>query len=333
MADYGRGQNVLFRDTYTAGEAMANTYRLLKYSTTADKQVTIADDATAMIAGCMKGEETYDSGETIEVVQFGRVKLKAGGTITRGDLVKASTDGVAITFGTTGAAYIAGKALQSAVSGDIFEAFLFPMFYNAESSDLAGVTNVSGGDLYITTDTDVSGAFSVTGASTLTGALNVTGDTTLTGDFSYTGHKDGQTMLLNAFQFPVPASEIVANADGAYATTGLSAVKVYLPLSGLKVGDELVSYNTLGAVTSSGNTVTVDAKIQSISKAGVNTTLSGGSMTQVSKTANYTMDEATTFDTVQTVATDFHYNCEFTVTTATNTTATINGIELVVNRK
>jgi hypothetical protein len=345
MENYGRGENKLFGDTYVCGEAMANTNRILKYSTAADRTLLLATDATEPIAGVMPDGETYLINETIKGIQLGRVKVKITGTVTAGDRIKAGAAGVGVTFGTTGAGYILGFALTSGVSGDIIEVFEFPMFYNAEGAAISSVTKLSGGILYIETatsitgdltvvgNTDLTGTFDVTGATTLTGATEVVGTTTLD-DLVLGGHKDGQSLHLNAFQYPVPASEMVPNNDGAYAASNLTAVALYLPLSALKAGDEIVSFILKGAITNtSDGTTTVDCSIYKVADDGTNTLLSGGAMTQVSKTAAYTMSETTTFSTAQTIATGFQYVAVFAVTTPVKATATINGIELAVNRK
>jgi hypothetical protein len=56
--------------------------------------------------------------------------MKAGGTITSGDFVKQSTDGTVVSGGDSGARDI-GTALESAISGDLFEVAPFACIIRA----------------------------------------------------------------------------------------------------------------------------------------------------------------------------------------------------------
>lgn len=58
---------------------------------------------------------------------IGTVRLKAGGTIAAGALLQLTATGTVITDAATGARVIVGRAMESAVSGDLFEAIvIFP---------------------------------------------------------------------------------------------------------------------------------------------------------------------------------------------------------------
>lgn len=97
--------------------------RAVKLNTTAE-QAVVATDATGRLLGL-----TYDSataaGQEIGVVVSGTAKATAAGTIARGAAVTATTGGAVIAT-TTAEDYILGYALQSAVSGDVFEVQLAP---------------------------------------------------------------------------------------------------------------------------------------------------------------------------------------------------------------
>jgi len=139
--------------------------------------------------------------------------------------------------------------------------------------------------------------------------------------------------MCNAFQYPAPGTDFTPEQKGAGLAASKTAKKCWVPLNMLKIGDEIIGYKVLGVLTSGGNTVTVDAKISKIAKAGTVTNITGGGITQVSKSAAYTMDEACTLTTKETVATDYMYNIEIAGTTAATTTIKVVGVELRFNRK
>ena len=139
--------------------------------------------------------------------------------------------------------------------------------------------------------------------------------------------------MCNAIQYPAPGTDFTPEQKGAALVASRTGKKCWIPLNMLKIGDEIISYKVLGRVTSSGNTVTVDAKIAKIAKVGTVTNITGGAITQVSKSAAYTLDEECTLTTLETVATDYMYNIEIAGTTAATTTIKIVGVELRFNRK
>lgn len=63
-----------------------------------------------------------------ELCVLGITKAKAGGTITRGDRIKAAAGGEVVTAVAADSAsgYVCGWAMESAVDGDIFQIFFFP---------------------------------------------------------------------------------------------------------------------------------------------------------------------------------------------------------------
>jgi hypothetical protein len=68
------------------------------------------------------------SGDRLEVVLIGVAEVKAGGSITRGDLVTSDASGQAIAAAPAEGInkQVIGKALASAVSGDVFPILLAP---------------------------------------------------------------------------------------------------------------------------------------------------------------------------------------------------------------
>lgn len=139
--------------------------------------------------------------------------------------------------------------------------------------------------------------------------------------------------MVNGINCPAPGTDFTPEQKGAILAASKTAKKCWIPLNCLKIGDEILSYKLTGPVTSGGNAVTVDAKIAKIAKAGTVTNITGGAITQVSKTAGYTMDEECTLTDRETVATDYMYGIEIVSTTGAACTAIITGVELRFNRK
>jgi hypothetical protein len=105
----------------STGDLSAAEFVIVKISTTVDQNVVIAAAATDPIIGVLQNKPK--AGEPAVVRWGGSTKVIAGGTITAGDCVTSDGSGHAITTTTTGNV-ILGRALQSAVSGDIFEVAL-----------------------------------------------------------------------------------------------------------------------------------------------------------------------------------------------------------------
>lgn len=155
-------------------------------------------------------------------------------------------------------------------------------------------------------------------------------------DMTYNGHKNSQVLIWNTFRCTTPATEFAVNDEGALCPASQTAVHLYVSGAGLKVGDEIVSYRVNGYVTSGGNTVTVDADFMKVPAAGTPADPTGDNsndITQVSKTAAYTLVETCTFTSPYTVVTTEAYNVDVLVTTAAGCTCQITSIEVTVNRK
>lgn len=119
------GVSVVLTKTFTAGAAITKR-RLVKIGS-ADGQVIQAAGTTAAIIG-VAAELDVDSGDRVDVHVVGIAEVEAGGTITRGALVTSDVNGKAVAAapGAGVNAYVAGIALNSAVSGDIIPVQLAP---------------------------------------------------------------------------------------------------------------------------------------------------------------------------------------------------------------
>jgi len=139
-----------------------------------------------------------------------------------------------------------------------------------------------------------------------------------------------RTILCNAFQFPDPAAAWVPALGGAYLASSLVGKYVYLPISGLAIGDIITSYNLVGDAVISG-TSTLDCKITRLNKANPPTTtdLTNGGIAQV--TADGNIDSTANVDD-ETITTDKQYVLVIQGTTDVADTFVILGAEVVITR-
>ena len=163
------------------------------------------------------------------------------------------------------------------------------------------------------------------------------GNVTIPGDFTQTGHSDGQKMLFNSMR-AIASSGFAPAADGSFTlATNLSSKTLLVPLTGLKVGDEIVSFKVLGALgATTANATVVDADLREVGGgAGAVSDASVGAITQVSVTADTALAAEKVLSAVKTVATGKQYYVLITATTANNAAndVAIIGVEVVVNRK
>ena len=117
--------NPVLAKNFVAGAAVA-AYRFLKFDST-DGTVIQAAAATDAIIGAST-DIAAASGERCDAVTVGIAKVESGGTITRGALVTADSNGKAVAAAPSAGANarIAGVAMVSASSGDIFNVLLAP---------------------------------------------------------------------------------------------------------------------------------------------------------------------------------------------------------------
>ena len=109
------------RSFLSTNDLSTKQYYIVKVDTSADVSVVLAAAGTDPIVGVLQNKPK--AGIAAVVRWGGSTKVIAGGTITRGDRVTSDSNGKAITT-TTNKDVQLGIALQSAVSGDIFEVAL-----------------------------------------------------------------------------------------------------------------------------------------------------------------------------------------------------------------
>jgi hypothetical protein len=151
----------------------------------------------------------------------------------------------------------------------------------------------------------------------------------------YPGFNEAKTILYNAAQ-DVSASAWEAAADGTFTLDqNLSDKTLVIPITGLRVGDKLLTFRVVGALgATSSNATVVDADLRKVTKgAGAVTDASVADITQVSVEADTALDsEADLSEEV--VATDYQYYVLVTGTTANNAANDIAlcGVELDIIR-
>ena len=139
-----------------------------------------------------------------------------------------------------------------------------------------------------------------------------------------------RTFHVNAFHFPVPASEWQPTIYGAYLPASQTAKKCWLPLNFLKAGDIITAYNLVGDAIET-NALTLDCKLVQVNKADPLTTtdITNGGMAQVIANGNF--DVAVNPDDT-TVATDKQYLLELQGTTGVADEIYVIGAEVTITR-
>lgn len=113
-----------FQKTFNStNDLSALEYLIVKEDVSNDNAVVAASAATDPVVGILQNKPKANQGALVQ--WLGSSKVQAGGTITAGDRVTANSSGKAITTTSSGNSVV-GIALQSAVSGDIFEVLLTP---------------------------------------------------------------------------------------------------------------------------------------------------------------------------------------------------------------
>jgi hypothetical protein len=95
--------------------------------------VAVSSSATTKPFGLILEGENTDGVDSVAVCggNVGPVKVKASGTIAAGAYVQLHTDGSVVTDAAAGARVLVGIALESAVSGDLFDCQLItPVVYS-----------------------------------------------------------------------------------------------------------------------------------------------------------------------------------------------------------
>jgi hypothetical protein len=139
--------NPTFTKSYEAGAAI-NPCRILKAGS-ADNKVIQATDGAASFVGVAVENVTPASGDTVDVVRAGIAFVELGGTVTRGDFLKADASGKGVTAdisaGTT--VHTIGRAEVSGVSGDIIPVFITPAAVGYDGSVLQSEVTISSAEL------------------------------------------------------------------------------------------------------------------------------------------------------------------------------------------
>lgn len=154
----------------------------------------------------------------------------------------------------------------------------------------------------------------------------------LDGDITQTGHKNAQLMIFTTFNCPAPGTDWTPTGYGVELAQSKTAAKVWIPLSGLKVGDEIVSYRVVGDATEAA-ALTFNCKLTTISKGDPLTIVdvAGGGITQVTADGVFDVEADLTAD--ETVAVDTGYMLECVATTGVGDSIRLGHVMVTINRK
>jgi hypothetical protein len=180
----------------------------------------------------------------------------------------------------------------------------------------------------------------LSGTNTLSGATTLSGGTTISGDNTMSGHFQSQIMVFNSFNNP--ASDWAITANGARLVLNKEAKSIYIPLSGIKVGDEIAGFRVLGG--GSGSATTEKTSVASFlcrnpktagSAVFDSTVLATSTIVDFTITAGTTLDNGSALTTVHTVIADNTYYIAVSATTPNKDYCGLNitGVEVDVNRK
>jgi hypothetical protein len=123
------------------------------------------------------------------------------------------------------------------------------------------------------------------------------------------------------------------NINEATLAQSATADTFTIPISGLNIGDTIVSYKVIGQIESAGGAVTVDADLRMLTNAAADPADSSlGSITQVAKTADYKIADSKTLTTAELIDSGDMPYLLVTATTAGTTDIRLLGVEVVVNR-
>jgi hypothetical protein len=106
-----------------------------------------------------------------------------------------------------------------------------------------------------------------------------------------------------------------------------------IPVTGLEIGDTIVSFKVVGQVESAGGSVTLDADLRQLTNAAADPAdASLGAITQVAVTADTAVASSKTLATAELIASGDMPYVLLTATTAGSTDIRLLGVEVVVNR-
>jgi hypothetical protein len=137
-------------------------------------------------------------------------------------------------------------------------------------------------------------------------------------------------MIFNTFICPAPGTDWTPQLEGCGLAASKSAKKCWIPLSGLKVGDIITTYDLVGDATEAA-ALTLDCKLVRVNKADPLTTtdITNGAIVQI--TADGVIDSTCNCDDT-TVATDKTYMLEILGTTGVGDSITLIGAHVTVTR-
>lgn len=156
--------------------------------------------------------------------------------------------------------------------------------------------------------------------------LSIKGNVTLTGTIS----KASETMIFNSWG--VNATWTLGVDGTLRLAQSQTAQKALCYLPGLRPGDIITGFKIYGQIESAGGTVTLDADLRKVTHAAADVTdASIGAITQVSKTADYDVEESKT-GLSETVTAEYGYYVLITGTTAGSTDIAVTSVELQLTR-
>lgn len=157
-------------------------------------------------------------------------------------------------------------------------------------------------------------------------------------EFSSSGLLQATTRLFSAATgvigatagFALPSAHAgFTNAAVAGCPASQTGSTFVIPVTGLVVGEQIVSWSLIGQIESAGNAVTVDGDLRKLTVAAANVTdASIGALTQISKTADYAIADSKTLATAEVVAADEFFYVVITVTTLGSTDVQIVGVSV-----
>lgn len=139
-----------------------------------------------------------------------------------------------------------------------------------------------------------------------------------------------RVFLVDTFICPAPGTDWTPQLEGVGLAASKVAVKCWIPLGFLKIGDVITSYKLVGDAVEA-TALTLDCKLVQVNKADPLTTtdITSGAITQVTADGNFDV-EANPSDT--TVATDKQYVLEILGTTGVGDAITVIGAEVTITR-
>ncbi len=137
--------------------------------------------------------------------------------------------------------------------------------------------------------------------------------------------------MVNAFQFPDTVNDWAPTVEGSALPATRAAVKCWLPLNFLKIGDYIISYKLVGDILETA-AVTLDCKLVRVNLADPITTtdVAGGAIVQLDADGNF--DSLATLTDIEVVATDKQYTLEILGTTGAGDAITVIGAEVMIIR-